>query len=141
MSLPHRTPIKVRFSELDPYRHVNHAVYVSYFEHARTEALTEIGVPLDELARQGIQVVVMDIAVSYMVPAVAGDLLEVETWITETRRASMKWSQRILRDGEVCVTLELRAAVTDRKGKPTRPPAWLFEKMALLKVEPGAQSE
>ena len=38
MSAPHVTAIKVRFTELDPYGHVNHAQYISYFEHGRTEA-------------------------------------------------------------------------------------------------------
>ena len=33
----HRTTIRVRFYELDPYNHVNHSVYVSYFESARVE--------------------------------------------------------------------------------------------------------
>ena len=39
----HRTTIRVRFYELDPYNHVNHSVYVSYFESARVELLAEAG--------------------------------------------------------------------------------------------------
>ena len=31
--------IEVRTSELDSFGHVNHAVYLNYFEHARFEAL------------------------------------------------------------------------------------------------------
>ena len=36
--MAHETTIAVRFSELDPYGHVNHAVYLTYFEQARCEA-------------------------------------------------------------------------------------------------------
>ncbi len=35
----HRATIKVRFYELDPYGHVNHSVYIQYFEAARAEWL------------------------------------------------------------------------------------------------------
>ena len=34
----HETTIHVRWGELDPYRHVNHATYLSYLEHARVAA-------------------------------------------------------------------------------------------------------
>ena len=35
----HQLDIKVRFCELDPYGHVNHSIYVQYFEAGRVEAL------------------------------------------------------------------------------------------------------
>ena len=60
MFAPHITTIKVRFNELDPYGHVNHAQYISYFEHGRTEALDSVGVGLREMADKGFQIVVMD---------------------------------------------------------------------------------
>ena len=44
--MTHRTPISVRFSEVDPYRHVNHAVYIVYFEEGRTAALAAAGLDL-----------------------------------------------------------------------------------------------
>lgn len=132
MSTPHVTRLKVRFNELDPYGHVNHAQYVSYCEHARTEALEAIGLPIEEMAAEGVQVVVMELTVTYKRPAVAGDLLEIDTWITEARRASTRWSQRVRRGDELCVALDIRAGVTDNHGKPIRPPAWLFERMDQL---------
>jgi acyl-CoA thioesterase FadM len=42
----HRFPIRVRFYELDPYHHVNHAVYIQYFEAARIDLLREAGMTL-----------------------------------------------------------------------------------------------
>lgn len=140
MPAPHVTPIKVRFNELDPYGHVNHAVYISYFEHARTEALEAIGLPLEKMAEQGVQVVVMDLTAAYKRPAVAGDTLHVETWLSELRRASTRWRQVIRRGDEICVTITLRGGITDNAGKPMRPPAWLFENLAELHV-PDPESD
>ena len=42
--MAHRYPIKVRFYELDPYNHLNHASYVQYFEVGRVELLESIGI-------------------------------------------------------------------------------------------------
>ena len=41
------TTIKVRFHELDPYGHVNHGVYLNYFEAARIEVLDAVGFGLN----------------------------------------------------------------------------------------------
>ena len=132
--------LKVRFNELDPYGHVNHAQYISYFEHGRTEALEEIGLGLHAMADKGVQVVVMDLQAKYKVAAVGGDILRMETSISQLRRASTVWSQRILRtdaDGndQVVATLTLRGGITDTEGRPLRPPAWLFDQMAPLVIE------
>lgn len=137
MPAPHVTTIKVRFNELDPYGHVNHAQYISYFEHGRTEALEAVGLGLDDMAERGIQIVVMDLSASYKAAAVAGDVLTVETKVTEARRASTIWSQRITRVGDdgapqLVATITIRGGITGTTGKPIRPPAWLFEQMAPL---------
>lgn len=36
------TPVKIRFSDIDGYLHVNNGVYFSYFEHARAVFLNEV---------------------------------------------------------------------------------------------------
>ncbi len=128
--MPHVSTIKVRFSELDPYSHVNHAAYVTYFEVARTEALESIDASLEDVAAMGIQFVVTEIEVKFKKPAVGGDVLEVDTWIGEIGRASTRWSQRIRRGDEVLVTEELKVAICNDEGRPTRPPAGLLEKIA-----------
>lgn len=130
--MPHTTTIDVRFAELDPYGHVNHAVYIGYFEVARTEALAFCDLPLELMAERGYQMVVTELRARFRAPATAGDRLTVETAVAELRRASGVWHQRILRGDQVLVTAELTAAVTDRAGKPTKPPDWLFPSLKPL---------
>lgn len=117
----HVSTIAVRFNELDPYAHVNHAVYATYCEVARTEALAAIGLSIEELARQGFQFVVTDLSLRYRKPAVAGDTLSVDTWLSAIGRASTRWSQRIRRGGELLVEAELKVGVANSLGRPTRP--------------------
>jgi acyl-CoA thioester hydrolase len=146
--MAHRTTLDVRFSELDPYGHVNHAVYATYLEVGRTDAMASCGIPLDEMARRGYQLVVTHLDMRVLAPAGAGDRLTVETELGELRRARGTWNQRIVRatgpaatgttstglaatgvDGsaeQVLVRAQVMAGVTDRAGRPTRPPDWLF---------------
>ncbi len=117
----HVTSLAVRFNELDPYAHVNHAVYATYCEVARTEALADIGLSIEELARQGFQFVVTELSLRFRKPAVAGDVLSIDTWLSEIGRASTRWSQRIRRGDELLVEAELKVGVANSLGRPTRP--------------------
>jgi len=124
--------IPVRFNELDPYGHVNHSVYLTYFEHARVQLLDHVGFGLPRLAELGYHIVVVEVHVRFRAPAVTGDVLEVVTDVTELRRASSRWHQRILRDDEVLATNDLLAAITRTDGRPTAPPAGFAEVLARL---------
>ncbi|MCB2223741.1 MAG: acyl-CoA thioesterase [Actinobacteria bacterium] len=128
----HRTTIHVRWGELDPYHHVNHATYLSYLEHARIAALESIGWGMDEIAATGHQVVVVRVDVRFVAPAVGGDELVVETAIERLRGASSTWRQRILRGGEVVLDAEVTAACTDLEGRPSRTPAEFQEALRAL---------
>jgi len=60
-------PIEVRYSDLDPQRHVNHATYLTYMEMARIQYLKELrlwdGVDFDRLG-----VIVASASCSYLRP-------------------------------------------------------------------------
>lgn len=130
--MAHRTTLRVRFGELDPYRHVNHAVYISWFEAARTEALDDADLGLGRLLDDGFQLVVTSVEVRYRRPAVSGDECVVETSVAEVRRASTVWNQRVLRGDEELVTGLIRIGICDASGRPTRPPAGLLEQLAVI---------
>ena len=136
--MTHRTTLSVRFSEVDPYQHVNHAVYVVYFEEGRTRALASVGLALEELHAEGLQIVIVDLAVRYRAPAHLGDELVVETTVGEVRGASARFLQRVLRGDQVLVEADVRGALTDRRGRPTRLPAAFVERLVRLRPSPGA---
>jgi acyl-CoA thioester hydrolase len=136
----HRLPVKPRFGELDPYNHVNHSVYVAWFEAGRGEALESLGIGLPELAAEGYQFVVSTLNVNYRSSAKAGDLLIVETELDELGGATSIWHQRLVHDSSepqtpLC-TAEIRAAFCNHAGKPTRFPPEIREQLLPL-VRPG----
>ena len=147
----HRASLRVRFAELDPYRHVNHAVYVTYFEVGRVEALGDAGIDLATLQDEGWQLVLADLTVRYRRPAVADDRLVVESGLVEIGAATTRWHQRLLRPapgrgspgvgpaadgGELLCTADVRTGVTDERGRPRRIPAPMAAALQKLLLKP-----
>jgi acyl-CoA thioester hydrolase len=92
------TRVGVRTSELDSFGHVNHAVYLNYFEHARFEALKRAGFPWALLGERGWAIFVVRIEVDYLAEAGREDQLVIRTWADSFRRTSMVLAQEMLRD-------------------------------------------
>ena len=119
----HTTSLKVRFYELDPYDHVNHTNYFSYFETARIEYLADSGWGMDVLKASGAQIVVVEINARFLAAARFGEELTIRTWITDTGRVRMTWDQVMTRgDDDEIARVTVTAAFTDLDGRPRRVP-------------------
>ena len=118
----HSTTIHVRWGELDPYNHVNHAVYSSYLEHARVSALEALEKGMDDLGEAGLQIVVVRSDVRYRAPATAGDELVITTSVPEMTGATMYWRQVIDRGDKRVLEADITAACIDDRGRPVRLP-------------------
>lgn len=133
----HTTQLRVRFYELDPYGHVNHSVYIQYFETARVELLSEMGFGLDTMRERDTAFVVTRIATRFLQPAALLDHLVVETGLVSAGRVRSKWAQRIRLAGgdaaqgnihqrdhqaDVVATQIVDFATTNLEGRPRRAP-------------------
>lgn len=128
--LVHTTSLKVRFYELDPYDHVNHTNYFSYFETARIEYLTDLGWGLDVLKRDGFQLVVVEIAARFLAAARYGQELTIRTWVEEVGRVKSTWRQTMHRgEDEEVARITITAAFTDLDGRPRRIPPEFIEQV------------
>ncbi|HZD23918.1 MAG TPA: thioesterase family protein [Acidimicrobiia bacterium] len=128
----HTTSLKVRFYELDPYDHVNHTNYFSYFETARIEYLAEMGWGLDILKSQGWQLVVVEIEARFLAAARYGQELTIHTWVEQAGRVKSTWRQTMLRGDEEVARLLVTAAFTDLEGRPRRAPPEFAKKVEAL---------
>ena len=72
------TALTVRGYELDSYGHVNHSVYLNYFEQARWELIKKAGL-YDQLEKAGIKLVVVKAEVRYVKELRLLDELIVQT--------------------------------------------------------------
>jgi YbgC/YbaW family acyl-CoA thioester hydrolase len=91
------TTIGVRTSELDSFGHVNHAVYLNYFEHARFEALKEAGFTWSVLEEREWAIFVVRLEIDYLAETKRDDELLIRTWADSFRRTSMVLVQEMVR--------------------------------------------
>ncbi|MCH7846328.1 MAG: acyl-CoA thioesterase [Acidobacteria bacterium] len=132
--MAHRLDIDVRFYELDPYNHVNHAVYIQYFETARIALLADAGYTLQGMMDDGVLILVTHIDTRFLKPAEGGDHLVVETEVLGYTRVMTNWRQRLMRGDEVLVKQKLSAAVTNLDGRPLRFPRDMIEALRPYQV-------
>ena len=128
----HLTPVRVHFRDLDPYAHVNHSVYVTWFEIGRTEALRDNGILLAGPHASGYQFVVSELDIRYRKPALADEIVHIESSIIELRGASSRWQQRVLRGDELLADGTVRIGLVGPDGKVARMPDDMKAQLAAL---------
>lgn len=128
--MPFVHEIPVRWGELDPYNHLNHAVYFSYCEAARIAMLEEAGFGMSTLAEAGFHIVVTEARARFLRPVTEGQVLTITTELHEGRRASATWRQVAACEDEAVFELLVTAAFTTLEGRPTRAPDGFLDAMA-----------
>jgi len=96
----YKTQLRVRHYELDTLGHVNNAVYQNYLEQAAIEHLEQFGFSLQRYRELGGVFVMRRMAIEYLRPSLAGDTLEIVTWIDNMGRARTIRHYEIYRQGE-----------------------------------------
>ena len=120
----------VRHYELDRNGHVNNAVYLNYAEQLTIEHAELAGFGAEWSAAHGGWWVVHRSVLTYLRPAVYGDLLEltVRVELVQGTRGIRRTTIRRAGDGErVAEVLTEWVWVRDRDGRPTRVPPELVE--------------
>ncbi len=116
-----QTTIKVRGYHLDVYQHVNNARYLEFLEEARWQWLEDVDA-FHWLMDQKLAFVVVNININYRRPAVLGDVLNIESEVSQLNGKSGIISQRVLLAGDntvvadaaltfVCIDLRTQKAV------------------------------
>lgn len=122
---PWETRVRARSYELDSFGHVNHAVLLSYLEHARFQALEEGGFSADELERRGWGVHLVRVEADYRREVRLGDVLVIRTRVESIRRTSVVFRQEAFRDGpeeELALEARIVAVWVGETGRPVRVP-------------------
>jgi acyl-CoA thioester hydrolase len=102
------TQLRVRYHEMDALGHVNNAVYQHYLEQAAVEHSEHLGFNQERYQELGGVFVMRRIEIDYLRPAVAGDTLEISTWLQKMRgpRAIRRYEIRKQGDDQLLVTAE-----------------------------------
>ena len=93
-------PVRVYYEDTDSGGVVYYANYLKFMERARTEWLRSLGLEQDQLLEQfGVLFAVSTVALDYRAPAHFNDALQVSVTPQKIGRASLVFSQQVMRDG------------------------------------------
>ncbi len=123
--------LRVIYGDTDQMGVVYYANYFRYFELARGHFLRSHGLSYREIEKEGALLPVTEAHCDYRAPARYDDQLVVETTLSELRRASLRFSYRILREPgrQLLCTGHTVHACVGREGRPFRIPEMLTTRL------------
>jgi acyl-CoA thioester hydrolase len=120
--------IRVRFAETDAQGVAHNSNYFVWFEIARVEWLAQFAGGYQRLRDLGVEALVLETHVRYLLPAKFDDRLTVHARCLDVRGARFRYEYAIERDGVLIADGWTSHATVDAATLlPTRVPAWLVE--------------
>ena len=124
--------LKVFYEDTDAGGVVYYANYLKFFERARTDAISNIGLSNKKLLDEyGVFIIVKSCNVEYLKPAKLEDQLEIKSSIISTSNTSFRMKQKAFRDQELITDCEIHLVIVDKSGRPTKIPNILKEKIII----------
>lgn len=124
MSYQYTLNFKVRDYECDLQGIVNNAVYQNYLEHCRHEFLLDRGIDFAELARDGVNLVVVRAELDYKRSLTSQDEFYIGLNLSMMDRVRFVFEQTVVRcsDNAICLNAKIIATALNQRGRPSIPP-------------------
>jgi len=124
------TEIVVRYAETDQMKFAHHSNYIIWFEYGRIELLNEMGVPYDDLEKQGYLLPVLEVNAQYKRPARFNERLTIKTIIQEKPRAKMRIEYEVqnAQNEVICIGFSLHSFM-NRNDRAIKPPKVFMKKI------------
>lgn len=120
-------PLIIKENHLDMFGHVNNAAYLTLFEEARWDVITNNGYGVKKIEETGLGPTILEIKIRFLKELRLNDEITIETKATAYHKKIGTLSQKMIRNGSVCCTAEFVVAlfsIAERKlVMPT--PEWL----------------
>ena len=117
----HVFALRVYYEDTDAAGIVYYANFLKYAERSRTEMLRTVGLTNPGLRESAdIGFIVRRCNANFHGPARLDDQLEVHTRITRLGGASIEADQRVTRDGDELVRMDVKIACVNASGRPAR---------------------
>ena len=130
---------RVGWRDIDPAQHVNNANYLAYIEDCGVEVAAAYGWPMTRMMAGGFGIVARRFRIEYRQAAILGDTLEIATWLSDFKRATVVRHYTIKRvsDGELIARAHVLWVWVDLdSSRPMRIPAGCMDEFAA-NLSPG----
>ena len=120
-------PIKVYYKDIEQMGIVYYSRYFEFFEEARTEMLSSIGLDYSNIEENGAMLPVIEAHCEYKKGATFSQDLIVKTYIRELPKVKIKFEYKICPAGsdEILLTGYTVHACTNLEGKPVKMPKYI----------------
>ncbi len=136
MRFKHRTPIQLRFGDIDMMGHVNNGVQLSYLDLARVQYFNELfGKDIDW--NEAI-LIVAHLEIDYFAPILLDDEIEVHTKISKIGNKSVQMLQNIVdaKTGDIKTkTTQVMVGFSKNKGISIPVPDFFKEQITKFEEE------
>lgn len=126
--LTHRCNIKVRYRDIDYLGTVYYSRYLEYFEVARDEMMTALGMPYSEFEKEGYAMPVVEAHCVYHHGAEFDEVLDIHSRIKDmpTARLRIDYSINSAIDGRLIAEGYTVHAFVNKQKKAVRPPQFFI---------------
>jgi acyl-CoA thioester hydrolase len=91
----HRTPIQIRFKDIDALGHVNNSNHFTYFETARIRFFEEVIAEEIDWMKAGM--IVASVTINYKAPVKMKDEIFVDTWLVKIGNTSFELGYELVK--------------------------------------------
>jgi len=106
----HRTPVQIRFNDVDVMGHVNNSVYQHYFDYARLQYFEEVFGRRINWHEEVL--VLVNIEIDFIKPVYMYDPVKVLTKVYHLGNKSLKMEQRLVSEQESDVRCQSRSVLS-----------------------------
>ena len=119
--------MKVFYKDVDKMGIVYYSRYLEFFEAARTEMLSSIGLDYEKVEEKGAMLPVIEAHTEYNKGAVFGQDITVHTTIAELPKVKMKFNYKVthLNSDEILMTGHTIHAFTNLNSRPIKVPDYI----------------
>lgn len=127
---PHVIALSVGPADIDAYRHVNNAVYMTWFDETAWSHSAALGLPLERCLALDRGMAVLRSVISYLKPALESDTVRIATWLLPRQGLRIARRFQVVRaaDEATLARAEIEYACIELStGRPARWPAAFLE--------------
>ena len=110
MQSPHKYLVIIKETNLDLYRHVNNATYLTLFEDPRWAFITRNGYGFSKILETGFGPVVLEVSMRYLKELRLHDEIIIETTLVSYEKKIGKMHQTMMRGEDICCVQNLLLA-------------------------------
>lgn len=128
-NIVHQYHFQVLETHLDTFGHMNHATYLTVFEQARWDWITERGYGLDVVQKTQIGPTILEVNIKYKRELLLREDVRIESKCTQWRGKIGNLTQKMFnKAGEECAEINLVFGVFDmaKRRLVNAPEAWLY---------------